>query len=170
MKSSLLRGLHRWLWGLGLIVCLTIASPIALPVQGAILEQQEAAEQMLYQSRTTLRDNSDQAWQVVFFKRIKRKQAITHLRLIAFPDSFTFTHPQPLQITFNEGAIAQAPDRLEDTNPAANVGEFDLGEILPQWQENDPYILLTLNRGDRRTVSLKVPYFLVQEWQEVSRR
>jgi hypothetical protein len=136
------------------------------PANATIGQQQEAPGQMLYQSRHSLRDETGTAWQVVLFKRVKNDQIDTiNLRLVGFPNQAAFLHPKGLEIMTSQGRLFQAEDQFAKKSPAANVGEYNLKEILPQLPSTEQVKLHLPLEGQQRTLNLPSPILL--EWQEL---
>ena len=137
------------------------------PALASIRQMEEAPGQVLIQSRHTLKDNKGDSWQVVLFKRTKADSSSTiHLRLVDFPGLADFAHPQPLTITTSKGDSFEAEDVFADKAPAANVGEFDLQNILAQLPVTKLNLSLAM-KGDRST-QLSIPSEVVLEWQELA--
>lgn len=133
----------------------------------SIRQMEEAPGQVLIQSRHTLKDNQGNSWQVVLFKRIKADgSSIIHLRLVDFPGLADFAHPQPLQITISKGDLFKAEDIFADQAPAANVGEFDVQNVLPKLPVTK--LNLSLAMKDSSSTRLSIPSEVVLEWQSVA--
>ncbi len=140
----------------------------ASPVLADVHRIEEATDQILYQSRHTLRDRTNNTWQVILFKRIQRNELPKiNLRLVGFPDTAQFAHPQPLQITTATGHQLTADDVFAEQSPAPNVGQYDFRQVLQQIQRNE-FLKLTLPLTDSRSDYLNIPSFIVQEWQQVA--
>ena len=138
------------------------------PVLADVHRIEEATDQILYQSRHTLRDRTNNTWQVILFKRIQRNELPEiNLRLVGFPDTAQFAHPQPLQITTATGHQLTADDVFAEQSPAPNVGQYDFRQVLQQIQRNE-FLKLTLPLTDSRSDYLNIPSFIVQEWQQVA--
>ncbi len=150
----------------GLMVILTLVMGIScFPSDTLALTRQieEAPQQFLSQSRHTLRDNEGNSWQVVFFQRTKNGEVKTlDLRLVAFPDIATFSHPQPLKISTNQGKVLLAEDQFAEKSPAPNVGEYDFKPIISQLSPTDN---ITLSLPDN--LSLIIPAAIIVEWQSL---
>ena len=159
-----LNQLFTWL----LIVIIFFTTTFAIPqsAEAIIRTQQETPEQILSQSRHTLRDDKGNSWQVVLFKRLKNGEVNEiDLRLVGFPGTVEFNHPQDLEI-ISEGKVFQASDRFVESSPGLNVGEFDLKEILPQLLTEQTFTLkLPLNKQ----ASITVPFPVILEWQEIAK-
>ena len=137
------------------------------PAFASIRQMEEAPGQILVQSRHTLKDNRGNAWQVVLFKRTKADSSSTiHLRLVDFPGLADFAHPKSLIITTNKGNSFQAEDVFAEKAPAANVGEFDLQDILSRLPVSKLNLSLAM-KGDK-TTQLSIPSEVVLEWQSVA--
>lgn len=134
----------------------------------SIRQIEEAPGQMLYQSRHTLQDETGQSWQIVLFKRVKAGEAKDiSLRLVGFPGVAEFAHPQPLKITTNTGKVLKAEDLFADQSPAANVGEYNIKDVLSELPMSIGVTLSLPMKGDR-TTSLSVPSVVILEWQTVA--
>jgi len=132
----------------------------------AILKQQEAPGQLLYQSRHTLRDETGRAWQVVLFKRVQNDQINTiNLRLVGFPNQAVFLHPKGLEIITRQGRLFQAIDQFAEKAPAPNVGEYNLQEILPKLSSTEQ-VQLNLPLVDETRI-LTLPPPIILEWKEL---
>lgn len=139
------------------------------PADAVIRETQESAHQILYQSRQTWRDNHKNPWQIVFFKRTQEGQSPKiNLRLVGFPDLIEFAHPQPLTIKIRDDLIVTVPDTFNNQTEAyaPNVGQYDFIPILDQLESNN-FWLLELPLKDRKSNTLKIPYFILEEWQKI---
>ncbi len=137
------------------------------PALASIRQMEEAPGQVLIQSRHTLKDNRGDSWQVVLFKRTKADGlSEIHLRLVDFPGLADFAHPQPLTITTNQGDSFEAEDVFAEKAPGANVGEFNVQNILsklPVTQLN-----LSLPVKSSSSIKLSIPSEVVLEWQELT--
>lgn len=137
------------------------------PAFASIRQMEEAPGQILVQSRHTLKDNRGNAWQVVLFKRTKPDGLSTiHLRLVDFPGLADFAHPKSLIITTNTGNSFQAEDVFAEKAPAANVGEFDVQDILSRLPVGK--LNLSLAMKGEETTQLSIPSEVVLEWQSVA--
>jgi hypothetical protein len=153
---------------LSLILLLSVSLGHPQPVGAIISQQEEAPGQMLFKSRHTLRDNWGESWQVILFKRVKdnRVQQVD-LRLVGFPETAIFIHPQSLTLTTTQGKTFQASDRFAQKTPAPNVGEYDLQGILAQLS-NSQGIQLSLPLESEGPTDLTIPLPVVLEWQELA--
>jgi hypothetical protein len=153
---------------LSLIFLFSVSLGHPQPAGAIISQQEEAPGQILSQSRHTLRDSSGESWQVILFKRVKdnRVQQVD-LRLVGFPETATFIHPQPLTLTTTQGKTFQASDRFAQKTPAPNVGEYDLKDILLELP-TDQGIQLSLLLESERPTYLTIPLPVVLEWQELA--
>jgi hypothetical protein len=137
------------------------------PVLASLRQMEEAPGQILIQSRHTLQDNKGNSWQVVLFKRSQADgSSIIHLRLVDFPGLADFAHPQALKITTDAEDLFKAKDIFAEKSPAANVGEFDLQNVLPQLPVTK--LNLSLAMKDSTTTNLSIPPEVVLEWQSVA--
>lgn len=139
----------------------------------AIRHLEEAPEQIVYQSRQTLKDQHGNGWQAVAFKRIRPNgQSSFELRLVGFPGVVEIDHAQPLTLTNSLGKTLTATDVssnifTEAAKPEPNVGQYDLQPLLPQLQMEIP-LELTLPTLSGEAVSLSVSPLLIEEWQTVA--
>jgi len=124
------------------------------------------ATSVLYRSLSKLQDNSDRAWQVVFYKRFPLGQSDSiHLRLIGFPGLVTLDHDQPLEIEANR-SLFRAEDVTSKDFPIAHVGEYDFKPVLTQLDTDTKLtLILHLTSGE---VRLKVPSETALEWWRVA--
>jgi hypothetical protein len=148
------------------LLILTLFCGFSAPATALIRTQKESADQILSQSRHSLRDNQGDPWQVVLFKRTKKEQITSiELRLVGFPDLVKFRHPQPLIITTTD-RILSAPDQFAKASPAPNVGQYDFQQIWPQLLRSQKLQLeLPLETSDPRILTL--PYPVILEWQDL---
>lgn len=149
---------------LGLIYLL-----LTQPAYAIVRESKIPPNTILYKSIQTWRDTDKNPWQVIFFKEIKgdNKPRI-NLRLVGFPDLFEFAHPQPLIIKIREDLTLQVPDVFasDQESFSPNMGQYDFETILNQLESNNFWLLeLPLKDGDFSTI--KIPYFILEEWQKI---
>jgi hypothetical protein len=155
-------------WLLVLVIFFTTNLTIVQPAEAIIRQQQETPEQMLYQSRHTLRDESGNSWQIILFKRSKNGEVNEiDLRLVGFPGIFEFNHPQGLKI-ITDKEVFLASDRFAEQSPSPNVAQFDLKAILPQLLTKQSLTLKLPLKKDR-VHTLTVPFPVILEWQEIAR-
>lgn len=136
------------------------------PALAAVYSHREAPGQILYKSRHTLRDNNSNSWQVVVFKQIKPNSASsTNLRLVGFPGTVEFEHPQPLKITTKSRDFL-AEDIFAEKAPGANIGQYDIAKVLPQLRLGQT-VKLEIPVKNNFPLSLAVPSEVVLEWKEI---
>ncbi len=144
-----------------------------------IREIEEAPTQIVYQAKHTLRDETGKSWQVVFYKRLKSGEVDTiNLRLVGFPGTVEFTHPQPLKISYSQNKISPANkippankiflarDNFAEKAPAPNVGEYQFPEVLFDLKTNAK-VFLSLPLKTKQQARIKIPLPVLLEWQEV---
>ncbi|WP_237741237.1 DUF3122 domain-containing protein [Geminocystis herdmanii] len=135
-----------------------------------IIKQTEGQEQVLYQARHRLVDNQGNSWQTILFKRVKEGKIIDlNLRLVGFPDVVKFNHPQDLIVTTLNDEDMKARDEFAEKPPAENVGQvgqYDFKNILPVSIEQK-YLTLLLPVQEK-SLTLKIPYPVLLEWQEIA--
>ncbi|MBE9176174.1 DUF3122 domain-containing protein [Synechocystis salina LEGE 06155] len=126
----------------------------------------EKPGQTLTQSRQSLRDQKGNTWQVVLFKRVKANgETETNLRLVGFPGVTFFRHPASLGVRDNGGNTVNLTDLLAAESPGENVGQFLVPGDFTNLEMNGIWELdLPLKEGNQQ---IKVPYFVLQEWQEL---
>ncbi|MGD1714777.1 DUF3122 domain-containing protein [Hydrocoleum sp. CS-953] len=135
-----------------------------------IREIEETPAQIVYQVKHTLRDEERKPWQVVFYKRLKSGELDTiNLRLVGFPGTVEFTHPQPLKISYGQNKISLARDNFAEKAPATNVGEYQFPEVLFDLETNAK-IFLSLPLKTNQPAKIKIPFPVLLEWQEVISR
>ncbi len=172
--SCQIRQFFSWLL---LISAITIFALIGLGVldmpsaSAAIRQIEEAPNQMVYQSRQSLKDQHGNTWQTVAFKRSRPDgNSSFELRLVGFPDLVAIDHTQPLTLTNSLGKTLTATDTSSNIfkdGVQANVGQYDLQPLLADLQAEIPLkISLSTLKGD--AISLSVPPSLVAEWQTVA--
>ncbi|MFO7141473.1 hypothetical protein B9T16_07190 [Arthrospira sp. PCC 8006] len=136
------------------------------PAIALIQQQEEAPGQILYKSRHSLRDNQGNSWQVVLFKRVKNGEVKdVNLRLVGFPGSVTFNHPEPLQIVVGNGTIIEAVDEFGEKAPGPNVGQYNLTDVLPKISPADE-IELYLSIAETKC-AIAIPSPVVLEWKAI---
>lgn len=166
--------IHLMRWILAALICVLLVVGSSLPAFASVTQIEEYPGQMLYQSRQTLRDQNENSWQVIAFKRVHPEgSAVVSLRLIGFADGVEFDHTQPLTLTTSMGKTLAARDISgeisQDTPTPANVGEYDLQPVLPQLQVGIP-LHLTLPMVTGAAIKLQIPFTAIQEWQTISAR
>lgn len=151
-----------------ILMTLVLWVGLIAPASASVRQIEEAPGQMLYQSRQTLEDKLGNTWQVVFFKQTKTGQSPTiNLRLVGFPGAIAFLHPKALKIEVSPGVILTAADVFAEQSPAPNVGQYDFNEIANSLQSNS-FWELELPLIGKNSVQLRIPYFVIQEWQTVA--
>lgn len=134
----------------------------------SIRQMEEVPGQILIQSRHTLRDNIGNSWQVVLFKRTKANETTSiNLRLVAFPGTAEFAHPQPLTIITEAGKVIISKDMFAEKSPATNVGQYDFKSALNKLPTAASVHLL-LAISDAQSIELKIPPEVILEWQIVA--
>ncbi|HEY9896575.1 MAG TPA: DUF3122 domain-containing protein, partial [Candidatus Sericytochromatia bacterium] len=119
-------------------------------------------------SLQTLRDRSNQAWQVVLYKQVQGglTQSL-HLRLVGFPGGAALEHPHSLKITTGTERIWLAPETPPVTD-TSNVAEYDLLEVMRELNSTTPLRLTVPVQG--QPIELPVPPFAVEEWRQVAQK
>jgi hypothetical protein len=137
----------------------------------AIRQLEEAPNQMVYQSRQSLKDQHGNTWQTIAFKRSRPDgNSSFELRLVGFPNLVAIDHAQPLTLTNSLGKTLTAADtsiNIFKEGAQGNVGQYDLQPLLADLQAEIPLkISLPMLKGE--AISLSVPPALVAEWQTVA--
>jgi Protein of unknown function (DUF3122) len=154
------------------IVLLTLSSGfICLPAIAEIRQFHESPGKLLYKSQWTLKDQTNKSWQAIAFQ-VRPADPLqpgftVQLRLVGFPNSVTLNPAQPLRLDDRQQFFT-ASSTSANLPPGA-IGEFDIQPILSQLNPKTP-LYLTLATENASTVDLKVPPFLVEEWQALPNR
>lgn len=121
---------------------------------------------VLYRSLSRLQDESNRAWQVVFYKRFPLGQPDSiHIRLVGFPGAVVLNHEQPLEIEANQSLLS-VEDVTSKEFPIAHVGEYDFKPVLNQL-DTDTKLTLILHLQSE-LVRLKIPQETALEWWRVA--
>jgi hypothetical protein len=121
---------------------------------------------VLYRSLSRLQDESDRAWQAVFYKKFQPGQSdLIHLRLIGFPGVVTLDHDQFLEIEADRSLLS-AKDVTSKDFPMSHVAEYDFKPVLNQLDTDTKLtLILHLKSGEAR---LKIPQETALEWWRVA--
>ncbi|MGP1384379.1 MAG: DUF3122 domain-containing protein [Thainema sp.] len=155
--------------GLTLLCCI-FSTPPAL---AAIRQLEEAPGQVVYQSRQTLKDQHNNSWQAIAFKRIQPDaNPQVYLRLVGFPGTADIDRSQPLVLTSSMGQTLEAADAssrifTDASAPEPNVGQYNLQPILAELRAELPW-RLQIPAAEGVKVTLPVPSSIIQEWQTVA--
>ncbi|PSB34430.1 DUF3122 domain-containing protein [Stenomitos frigidus] len=154
-----------WFLGVALALVMTLGVPDGL---ASVHTYPEGGDRVMYRSLQTLRDRTDQAWQVVFYKRVQGGQTESiHLRLVGFPGGAALEHPHPLKITTGTERVWLAAE-TDTVTDVPNVAEYDLLEVMRQLTATTP-LRLTLPL-QKTAIDLPVPPFVVEEWRQVAQK
>lgn len=140
------------------------------PANAAIRQIEEAPGQFLYQSRQTIKDQHENSWQAIAFKRIlPDNTTILALRLVGFPGTVEINRSQDLMVTDSLGKTLSAPDvsdRIfaEDATPEPSVGQYDIAPIISELVPIMP-LKLSLSTTQGEPVELWVSPTTIKEWQ-----
>ncbi|MFM1842945.1 MAG: hypothetical protein RLZZ490_1683 [Cyanobacteriota bacterium] len=158
-------------WFLKILICFSVLLLCVItipssPAYALIRETVEKPGQTVYQSRQTLKDENGQTWQVILFKRVKRDaDPDINLRLVGFPGTTSFQHPAPLIIHPDANSQFELEDAFAQENPGENVGQYLISDTFQTSPPNSIWELDLPLLG--QTDHIKVPYFVLQEWQEL---
>jgi hypothetical protein len=163
-----------WLLLIGAIAIFTLIGLGVLDTpnaSAAIRQLEEAPNQMVYQSRQSLKDQHGNTWQTIAFKRVRPDgNSSFELRLVGFPNLVAIDHAQPLTLTNSLGKTLTAADissNIFKEGSQPNVGQYDLQSLLSELQAEIPLkISFPIFKGD--AIRLSVPPSLVAEWQTVA--
>lgn len=154
-----------WSYALVIVLGLTFAG-WGMESAVALLRQHHDSPGVLrYHSQVSIKDKKGYTWQVLLFKQ--NYQSLTpdlRLRLVGFPGVFEIAHPQALKIKTTDGKLLSASDVYPVTAPAANVGEYNLTNVLPQLPTTDALKLYVPISAEKPLV-LNIPNTVVTEWQ-----
>ena len=152
-----------WLTGALLMLFLLIGAADGL---ASVHTYPEGSNGVMYRSLQTLRDRSNQAWQVILYKRVQGGLTQTlHLRLVGFPGGAALEHPHPLKITTGTERVWLATETPPVTD-TPNVAEYDLLEVMRELNSTTPLRLTVPVQG--QPIELPVPPFVVEEWRQVA--
>lgn len=150
------------------ILLLGIGSWPAAPALASFSQEVLPSNIILYRSRISLRDQAGHAWQVVLFRTGQpADMAPLSLRLVGFPGIVQVAHPYPLQIEAAGDRPLEAQDMFAHQAPSPNVGQYDLTPIFAQLPTNRS-VTLTLPVSAQEPLVLRIPPFVLQEWQQVA--
>lgn len=135
------------------------------PAIAILREYQDAPGVMRYQSQHSLRDPAGYAWQIVLFRQfIPDQSPQLILRLVGFPGVIELAHPQPLEITTNNGRLLTATDLFATESPAPNVGQYNVTGVISQIPQNS-ILNITIPLIENKKITLTIPNSIVIEWQ-----
>jgi len=167
------RQLIRWFIVGGLVFFLILIGVEMLgmePASAAIRQFEEAPGQVLSQSRQTLKDQYENSWQAIAFKRVLPDDStILALRLVGFPGTVEIDRDQDLALTNSLSKTLRAKDvsdRIfaDDAIPEPSVGQYDMAPLIHELAPIMP-LKLSLPTTQGEPVELWVPPALIKEWQ-----
>lgn len=148
-----------------LFLFLSQAAFICQPAAAVLRQHQDAPGVMRYHSQNSLPDKSGYAWQVILFKHIKAGEPpLLNLRLVGFPGIAEFLHPHSLEIIADSGKLLTAADEFAQASPAANVGQYNVTDIIDKLPQNEA-LMLSVPLVSGKNLSLEIPLPVVIEWQ-----
>lgn len=156
----------KWVLRLVSLVLIMLGTIAPLPALAMYSQVEEPPKGILFRSRESLRDRSGQSWQVVVFRYAKPEgMTSVTLRLVGFPGAAEFLHQEPLQIDSDrdEWQVFESPVAPQ---LSPNVGEYDVTAIVPQFPTTSS---LKLRLPLKEAQVLRIPPFVVEEWQRVSK-
>ena len=120
----------------------------------------------MYRSLAHLQDESNRAWQAVFYKRFHLGQPETlHLRLIGFPGVIQLQHENPIELESGNKILA-ASDVTPTEFPLAHVGEYDIQPVLAQLDVEKSLKVSLPIEGGKATIA--IPNETLLEWWRVA--
>lgn len=136
-----------------------------LPAAAVLREHHENSGILRYHAHHSVKDKNGMTWQVLVFPE-ERSDRLTkyHLRLVGFPGTVKFIHPQSLEIITPRGEVLRAKDTITDPSFAPNVGEFDLTSLLPILPDKGSLKLSTILDEDF-DLSLSIRESNLIEWR-----
>ncbi|WP_017713855.1 DUF3122 domain-containing protein [Prochlorothrix hollandica] len=159
-----------WLWLGALALMLTTALGAPPPAQASIQAYPEGDRQILYRSQQSIRDDRDQAWQAVFFKRMTETETTAlHLRLVGFPGMGYPARARSLRVVTGPEQEWEFPNvSHQEVNLTDNAGQYDLNRFMAEESRDLPLKLYLSIRNSRFPAVLTVPPYVVQEWRQVT--
>lgn len=155
--------------GLVVLGILLWTMPTSKSAIAAVVQLENAPQQILYRSQHRLSDQTGKTWQVIFFKQVQYpqpEQAVSvSLRLVGLPGAAEVNHPLPLTMTTASGQTFSAADVFLDEAPAPTIAQYDMREFIGHFPSES--LRLTIPVIDQTSIDLDVPLTVVQEWQEV---
>ncbi len=158
-------GSVKWVLRLVSLVLVLWGTIAPLPALAVYSQGEEPPQGMLFRSRESLRDRSGQSWQVVVFRYAKLEgMTPVTLRLVGFPGAAEFLRQEPLRIDSerDEWQVFESPVAPQFSS---NVGEYDVTAIVMQLPTTRS---LKLRLPLKEAQVLRIPPFVVEEWQRVS--
>jgi hypothetical protein len=167
IMSHLKRKFAPYFWRCALVILITLTvSTWGMPSAQALLRQHHDSPGVLrYHSQVSLKDQQGYTWQVLLFKQnYENPVKNLRLRVVGFPGVVEIAHPQPLEMEGASGKLLTASDVYALTAPAANVGEYELTNVLAKLPTTDSLKLYIPVRSQKPVV-LNVPQSVIIEWQ-----
>jgi hypothetical protein len=150
-----------------LVIILTLtACTWNVKASDALLRQHHDFPGVLrYHSQVSIKDEQRYTWQVLLFKQ-NYQNAVKdlRLRLVGFPGVVKLAHPQPLEIITAQGKLLSASDAYAENAPAANVGEYNVTDVLCKLPTTDA-LKLSVPISFGQPSLLNIPNTVVTEWQ-----
>ncbi len=154
-----------WRCALVLLIVLTFSGWGVESAQALLRQHHDSPGVLRYHSQVSIKDQQDYAWQVLLFKQNYNSPVKElRLRVVGFPGVVEIAHPQPLEIETASGKLLSASDIYALTAPAANVGEYNLTDVLPKLPSTDALKLYVPLKNSQPLV-LDIPQSVVIEWQ-----
>ena len=146
------------------LICILNFSLRCSPATALLRQHHETENVLRYHARDSLKDRWGNTWQVLLFPDKQSATTIYYLRLVGFPGTNSFIHPQSLEILTSQGKILTAIDSYSESAPAPNVGQYDLTPVI----DRIPYkgsLKLSVPLAQNRELALKIPSEVLTEWQ-----
>ena len=129
-------------------------------------------EVLIYHAQHSIKDRQQRAWQIILFPETNKSSPTKYyLRLVGFPGLVDFNHPQPLEIITSTGSILMANDVYAKKNPAINVGQYDMTEIINELPNKGSIKLIcpasnsSNIKKNSSAIALSISASILTEWQ-----
>ncbi|HHP7230260.1 MAG TPA: DUF3122 domain-containing protein [Xenococcaceae cyanobacterium] len=153
---------------LAVVLIFSFSQAIA-PALAVLREHHQTSEVLSYHVQHSIQDRQNRAWQVILFPEdIKQKNSQYYLRLVGFPGLVELVHPHYLEIITDRGNVLMAADVFAESTPAANVGQYNVTEVLPQLPEKGSVnLVISIAKANfsSQDIMLKIPSSILTEWQ-----
>lgn len=128
------------------------------------------ADQWLYQSRQTLEDTTGNQWDVAALKQMDEGEQGFYLQVMTSSPQVQLDAAQSLRLTTAAGEWLKAPNltrqKFIGALPPANIGQYDLRNLLPKLKEV-PSLTLKLPTKGEEPITLFIPADVLDEWVSV---
>jgi Protein of unknown function (DUF3122) len=154
-----------------LLSWISVFTPAAL---ANVTQHIEAPGQSLVKAKQTAQDQNGSAWQIIVFRQLYPDRSDElYLRLVGFPGVQTVDRQRSLALSTPRLSLTAPFDPGSSTrnqiSPEPYIVQYGLQSIIEtltpdaDWQLGIPV-------QENRTVVLKVPGYMIQEWKMVAQR